>query len=112
MRNLRHIEFFYEDTGAATNNNDTVYDKTGKNGYVQTTKIAHFTHHKTTDKTNQYISPIKNGIINLCHKKYINHQQNMIVDEKLAIKNWQANQDIIHNANKGGKIVIKTETNI
>ena len=35
----------------------------------------------------------------------------MIVDEKLAIKDWQANQDI-HNADKGGKIVIKTETNI
>ena len=36
----------------------------------------------------------------------------MIVDEKLAIKDWQANQDIIHNADKGGKIVIKTERNI
>ena len=36
----------------------------------------------------------------------------MIADGKLAIKDWQANQDIIHNADKGGKIVIKTETNI
>ena len=39
------------------------------------------------DKPNQYISPIKNGIINFCHENYINHQENIIVDEKLAIKN-------------------------
>ena len=31
----------------------------------------------------------------------------MTVDEKLAIKNLQANQDIItHNADKGGKTII------
>ena len=59
------------------------------------------------DKRNQYISSIKNGIINLCNKKYINYQQNITVDEKLAIKNLQANQDIItHNADKGGKTII------
>ena len=59
------------------------------------------------DKLNQFISSIKNGIINLCNKKYINHQQNITVDEKLAIKNLQANQDIIiHSADNGGKIVI------
>ena len=37
----------------------------------------------------------------------MNHQQNITVDEKLAIKNLQANQDvIIHSADKEGKIVI------
>ena len=59
------------------------------------------------DKRNQYISSIKNGIINLCNKKYINHQQNITFDEKLAIKNLKANQNIIiHSADKRGKIVI------
>ena len=37
----------------------------------------------------------------------MNHQQNITVDEKLAIKNLQANQDvIIHSTDKEGKIVI------
>ena len=63
------------------------------------------------DKLNQFISSTKNGIINLCNKKYINHQQNITVDEKLAIKNLQANQDIIiHIADKGGKIVIMNKS--
>ena len=38
------------------------------------------------DKLNQYIPSIKNGIINLRNKKYINRQQNISVGEKLAIK--------------------------
>ena len=38
------------------------------------------------DKLNQYILSVKNGITNLCNKIYINHQQNITVDEKLAIK--------------------------
>ena len=44
------------------------------------------------DKLNQYISSIINGIINLCNKKYIS---NITIDEKLAIKNLQYNQDVI-----------------
>ena len=40
-------------------------------------------------------------------KTYINHHQNITVDEKLAIKNLQANKDIvIPSADKGGKILI------
>ena len=50
---------------------------------------------------------MKNGIINLCNKKCINHHQNITVDEKLAIKNLKANQDIIiQSAGEGGEIVI------
>ena len=37
------------------------------------------------DKLNQNIPSIKNGIINLRNKIYINHQQNISVGEKLAI---------------------------
>ena len=58
-------------------------------------------------KLNQYIPPTKHGIINLCNKKYINHQQNITVDEKLSIKYLPANQDITMNsADTGRKIVI------
>ena len=40
-------------------------------------------------------------------KTYINHHQNITVDEKLAIKNLKPNKDIIiHSADKGGKILI------
>ena len=40
------------------------------------------------DQLNQHISSIKNRIINLYNKKYINHQQNLTVDEKLTIKKF------------------------
>ena len=73
-------------------------------------KITHSTHHKTTviKLINIFINiSIKNGIINLCNKKCINHHQNITVDEKLAIKNLKANQDIIiQSAGEGGEIVI------
>ena len=37
---------------------------------------------------------------------YINHQQNIPIDEELAIKNLQGNQDIIiHSTDKGEKVV-------
>ena len=39
------------------------------------------------DKFNQYISSVKNNIIILCNKEYINHQQSIIVERKLDIKN-------------------------
>ena len=39
------------------------------------------------DKFNQYISLVKNNIIILCNKEYINHQQSIIVERKLDIKN-------------------------
>ena len=42
------------------------------------------------DKLNQYISSIKNRIINLCNKKYLSHQQNITVDQKPAMKNVQS----------------------
>ena len=55
------------------------------------------------DKFNQHILSIKNDIINLCDKKYINHQQ--YITKKLVTKNLQSNQDIIiHSADtKEGK---------
>ena len=40
------------------------------------------------DKLNQYISSIKNGLINLCNKKYINHKQNITSYEELAIQKF------------------------
>ena len=96
---------FLDDTGTATNNNNMVYDKTQERTDIsKQLKNRSFEDH--CDKLNQYISSINNGILNWCNKKYINHQQNSI-DEKLAIKNFQANQDIIiHSADKGGKMVI------
>ena len=36
-RNLRLREFFHENTKTATIDSNTIYNKTGKNGYVQTT---------------------------------------------------------------------------
>ena len=108
-RNLRLREFFHENIETATNNNNTIYNKT----HERTDMSKQFKNHSFhppldhCDKLNQYISSIKNGIINLCNKKYINHQQNITFDEKLAIKNLKANQNIIiHSADKRGKIVI------
>ena len=98
FKNLRPKVVFLEDTGIATNNSNTVYDKTQERTDIsKQLKNRSFEDH--CDKLNQYIS-INNGITNLCNKKYINHQQKS-VDEKLAIKNFQANQDImIHSADK------------
>ena len=108
-RNLRLREFFHEGAGTATKNNNTVDNKTQERTDMSK-QLKHCLFHPPQDhcdKLNQFISSIKNGIINLCNKKYINHEQNITVDEKLAIKNLQANQDIIiHSADKGGKIVI------
>ena len=108
-RNLRLREYFREDTGTATNNNNTVDNKTQKRTDMSK-QLKNRSFHPPQDhcdKLNQFTSSIKSGIINLCNKKYINLQQNITVDEKLAIKNLQANQDIIiHSADKGGKIVI------
>ena len=59
------------------------------------------------DKLNQYISSIKNGIVKRMQQKKINQEQNITVEEKLAIKNLQSNQDIIiHSVDKGKRIVI------
>ena len=51
-RNLRLGEFFHEDTGTATNNKNTVYNKkqerTDMSKKLKNFSFSHFTHHKTT----------------------------------------------------------------
>ena len=108
-RNLRLREFFHEDIGTATNNNNMVHNKTQERTDMskQLKNCLFHPPQDHCDKLNQFISSMKNRIINLCNKEYINHQQNITADEKLAIKNLQANQDIIiHSADTGRKIVI------
>ena len=99
----------HEYSETSTSNSNTIYNKTQERTDMSK-QFKNYSFHPPQghcDKRNQYISSIKNGIINLCNKKYINYQQNITVDEKLAIKNLQANQDIItHNADKGGKTII------
>ena len=109
FRNLRLREFFHEDCGIATNNNNTVYnriqERTDKSKQLKTRLFHPPQDH--CDKLNLHISSIKSGIINLRDKMYINHQQNIPIDEELAIKNLQGNQDIIiHSTDKGEKVVI------
>ena len=108
-RNLRLREFFYEDTRTKNNSNIAdYYEKQERTDMSKQLKNRSFHPPQDhCDKLNQYISSIKNGIINLCKNKHINHQQNITIEEKLAIKNLQSNQNIIiHSADKGGKIVI------
>ena len=99
----------HEYSETSTSNSNTIYNKTQERTDMSK-QFKNYSFHPPQghcDKRNQYISSIKNGIINLCNKKYINYQQNITVEEKLAIKNLQANQDIItHNADKGGKTII------
>ena len=65
-RNLRLREFFHEDTGTATNNNNTVYNKTQeRTDMSKQLKNRSFHPPQNQKKT-------KNGIINLCNKKHIN----------------------------------------
>ena len=100
------LEFFHEDTGIAINNNNMAYNKTQERTDMSK-QLKNRSFHPPqdhSDKLNQYISWIKNGLINLCNKMYIIHQQNITADEELAIKNLQADQDIIiPSADKGGK---------
>ena len=99
----------HEYSETSTSNNNTIYNETQERTDMakQVKNCSFHPPQGHCDKRNQYILSIKNGVINLCNKKYINHQQNITFDEKLAIKNLQANQDIItHNADKGGKIII------
>ena len=88
-RNSRLREFFHEDAGPAINNNP-VYIKTLKRTDMPKQLKNRLFHPQQDhcDQLNQYISSIKNRIINLCNKKYINHQQNLTVDEKLTIKKF------------------------
>ena len=75
-KNLWLREFFHEDTKTDINNN-TEYIKTMKRTVMsKQLKNPHFTHHKIN----------------------INHQQNITVEGKLAIKNLQSHQDIIFHS--------------
>ena len=65
-RNLRLREFFHEDTGTGTNNNNTVYNKTQeRTDMSKQLKNGSFHAPQNQKKT-------KKGIINLCNKKHIN----------------------------------------
>ena len=63
FKNLPPKVVFFDDTGTATNNNNTVYDKTQERTDIsKQLKNRSFEDH--CDKLNQYISSINNGIIN------------------------------------------------
>ena len=104
-RSLRLRELFHEDTVADTDRNNTIYNKIQERTDMSRELKNRSFHPRQDrcDKFNQHILSIKNDIINLCDKKYINHQQ--YITKKLVTKNLQSNQDIIiHSADtKEGK---------